>query len=265
MRAGLSRVMKLLDEEQKEVQENPIESQFLDNLKQSIEMTEMKNARKPSQTYKPSGMNCIRQSYYQIKGYEQEADNYNYMLIGICESGTDRHERIQQAVASMRDNGFDCDYVDVGKYVKEHNLKDIQIISKQGMETKLFNRRWNISFLCDGIIKYNGHYYIIEFKTESSYKFMNRKAVDPSHYNQAKTYAMCLGINEVLFVYISRDSLQMKSYLFEVTDDMKQSIRDYIKTCDAYIDEDKVPEKPKDVSKKTCSYCMYKMYCKGDK
>ena len=266
MRAGLNNIVKMMKETDPKIElEKKVEDEFLDNLKSSIELTEKKNARKPSLTYKPSGMNCIRQSYYQIKGYEQATDDFNYALIGICESGTDRHERIQKAVAEMKNNGYDCEYVDVGNYVNQHNLKDIEIVSKQGMETKLFNKKYNISFLCDGIIKYNGHYYIIEFKTESSYKFASRKGVDPSHYNQAKTYSMCLGLSDVLFVYISRDTLQMKAYLFNVTDEMRQGIIDYITECDKYLESSTVPPKPSDVSKKTCSYCTYKLYCKGDK
>ena len=261
-RNSLKNVCRLIESVKAEL---PPEQDFLNDLKRSIELTDSKNRRKPSQTYKPSGMNCIRQSYYQIIGKEPDVDSASFNLVGICESGTDRHVRIQNAVEQMKDNGMDCEYIDVAQYVKQRGLdKYLDIVSKQGNETKLYHKTFNISFLCDGIIKYHGHYYIIEFKTEGSSKFFQRKGVDESHYNQAITYSMALGIDKVLFVYISRDTLDMKSYMFEVTDEMKHNIVAYIEECDNYIKQLKVPPKPEDVAKKTCSYCSYKSYCRQD-
>ena len=104
-------------------------------------------------------MNCIRNMWYQVNGSDQDDGQTTYSLIGICNSGSDIHERIQKAVCAMKDNGMDCEYVDVETYVKDNGLKDIDIVSKQGMETKLYHKKYNMSFLCDGIIKYHGKYY----------------------------------------------------------------------------------------------------------
>lgn len=260
-RQSLKNVARMLNELNKEV---PVEQSFLSDLKRSIELTETNNSRLPSQTYKPSGMNCMRANYYQIKGYKIDNNECSSSLVGICESGTDRHERIQKAVASMKDNNIDCEYVDVADYILSHNIDDIEIVSKQGMETKLYHKKYNISFLCDGIIKYKGHYYILEIKTESSYKFMNRKEVDPSHYKQAITYSMALHIDEVLFLYENRDVCEKKAFIFKVTDGMRDSIRDYIKLCDSYIANDEVPPKSNLTPKKTCNYCIYRGYCENE-
>lgn len=258
-RSALKNIARLLKEDNRSV-----EQCFLDDLKRSIELTDKKNSRMPSKTYKPSGMNCIRQSYYQIKGYEIDNSDSSSTLVGICESGTDRHERIQKAVASMKDNNIDCEYVDVASYVKSRNLADIEIVSQQGMETKLYHKKYNISFLCDGIIKYKGKYYILEIKTENSYKFMNRKEVDPSHYKQATAYSLAFGIDNVIFLYENRDICDKKAYMYTVTDDMRNKLVEYIETCDSYIQQDKVPPKPVDVPKKSCNYCSYKKYCEVD-
>ena len=242
-----------------------MEQSFLNDLRRSVELTEEKNARKPSNTYKPSGMNCIRQSYYQVIGVEPDAGTSSYTGIAICETGTDRHERIQNAVAQMKDNGMDCEYIDVAEFVKSRKLKDLEIRSKVGNETKLYHKKLNISFMCDGIIKYHKHYYIIEFKTEGSSKFFSRKGVDHSHFNQATCYSMALGLPEVLFVYISRDTLDMKAYLFTVTDEMKEDIISYIEDCDGYIKRKVVPPIPANVERKTCNYCSYVSQCRKDK
>lgn len=240
------------------------EEDFLNDLKRSIEMTEDKKQRLPSKTYKPSGMNCIRASYYQVSGIQPDEGSSNYTLIGICNSGTDIHVRIQTAVAEMWSNGMECEYIDVEKFVVSRGLNDLAIISKNGMETKLYHKKLNLSFMCDGIIKYKGHYYILELKTENSYKFTNRKGVDPSHYNQATAYSLAFGINEVLFVYINRDVMDMKAFMFEVEPEMKESLVGYIEECDGYVSRQIAPPKPDDVSKKACSYCIYKTQCRKD-
>ena len=260
-RNSLKNVIKLIQASKEEL---PVEQSFLNDLKRSIELEDEKQRRKPSQTYKPSGMNCMRQSYYQIVGIEPDSTDSSYTLIGICNCGTDIHERVQKSVDAMTANGMDCEYIDVANYVRNRQLEDIDIVSKQGMETKLYNKRYNISFLCDGIIKYKNHYYILELKTESSYKWMNRTYVDSSHYNQATAYSLSLGIDEVIFVYINRDIFDMKSYLFKVTDEMKNDIIGYITTCDDYIARHEIPAKPENIAKKTCEYCQYRNTCRGD-
>lgn len=242
----------------------PPEQDFLNDLKRSIEITADKYSRLPSKTYKPSGMNCIRQSYYQIMGIEPDPSSSSYSMVGICNSGTDIHVRIQTAVEQMKENGMDCEYIDVADFVKQRNLDYLDIISKNGMETKLYHKKLNMSFMCDGIIRYKGHYYILELKTESSFKFINRKGVDNSHYHQGIAYAVAFGIDEVLFVYINRDVLDMKSFMFNVTQEMKAELIGYIEECDGYVNRKIAPPKPDDVPKKACSYCGYKTQCKKD-
>lgn len=260
-RNALKNVMRLIDTAKDTL--SP-EQDFLNDLKRSIEMDADKNQRLPSKTYKPSGMNCIRASYYQISGVQPDESSTSYTLVGICNSGTDIHVRIQTAVENMKNNNMDCEYIDVAEFVRQRNLTDLQIVSKSGMETKLYHTKFNISFLCDGIIKYKNHYYILELKTENSYKFMNRKDVDPAHYHQATAYSLAFGIDQVLFVYISRDILDMKAFMLNVTGEMKENLVGYIEECDGYLKRLITPPKSENVPKKACSYCMYKSRCQKD-
>ena len=121
-----------------------------------------------------------------------------------------------------------------------------------------------MSFLCDGIIWYRGHYYILELKTESIYKWQSRQGVDPAHYNQAIAYSAALGLDEVIFIYINRDLLDMKAFLFTVTDDMKQELVGKIEECDSYVKKRTTPPKPTNIDRKTCEYCQYKKACRRD-
>ena len=265
-RNSLKNVIRLVESAKEEV---PVEQEFLNDLKRSIELSASKNTRKPSTAYKPSSMNCIRNMYYQAVGVEPDEGEASYNMIGIANSGSDIHVRIQTAISNMKENGIDCEYLDVADFVRQRGLAvedggELGIVSKQGVETKLFHTGLNMSFLCDGIIRYKGHYYIVEFKTETSNKFWSRQGVDPKHYNQAIAYTIAFGLNEVLFVYINRDMLDMKAYKFDVTGAKQVDLINKIDACNRYVYAREVPPKP-DVERRICAYCSYAKQCQRDK
>lgn len=260
-RQSLKNVIRLINEANESL---PVEKAFLTDLKRSIELSDAKNSRKPSKTYKPSSMNCIRNMYYQVTGQDQDSEPSSYCLVGICNSGTDIHERIQKAVSDMKNNGIRCEYLDVGEFVKQNHLDNLQVVSKSGMETKLFYKNLNMSFLCDGIVRYKGKEYILEIKTESSFKWQKRTGVDPAHFNQATAYSTAFKLDHVLFLYINRDVLDMKMYDFVVSDDMREELLGKIAQCDSYVQRFTVPPKPESFSNKFCQYCNYKSACAKD-
>jgi len=265
-RNSLKNVIRLIDEAKQEL---PVEKEFLSELKRSIELTDEKNKQKGSQSYKPSSMNCLRQMYYIVTGAEEETGLETYSFIGICNSGSDIHQRIQQSVLDMKKNKIDCEYVNVADYVESRNLDYLEIREKPNFkkgkfETKLYDKNLNVSFLCDGIIRYKGKYYILEIKTETNNKFWSRQGVDPKHFNQGTAYSVELQIDDVIFVYISRDVLDMKSFLFTPTDEMKQDFVGRIEECDSYVKRMKVPPVADDVPRTTCDYCHYKALCRKD-
>lgn len=257
---ALLNVLNLVDAAKEEL---PIEQQFLSDLKASIEKQDEVNARKPSKSYKPSSLHCIRNMYFQVTGAEIASERATSELVGICESGTDRHDRIQKAVMAMKDTGIDCEYVNVADFVHERELTDLEVVSQQGNETKLFNTKLNISFLCDGIIKYKGKYYILEIKTETSNKFWDRHDVNPDHILQGTAYSVNLGLDDVLFLYECRDNCAKKTFMLHVTDEMKMDLIGKITECDGYVNRLIAPPKPENVSKKACTYCSYSNLCKG--
>ena len=258
-RQSFKNICRLIDCAKEEVAP---EQSFLGDLKRSIEITNSKNSRAPSKTYKPSSMTCIRNMWYQVTGHPQDEGYTPYTLVGICNSGTDIHERTQKYVDDMKNNGFDCEYINVADYVRQRNLDYLEIVDQKGMETKLYHKTLNISFLCDGIIKYKNKYYILELKTESSYKWQGRKGVDPKHYAQGTAYSVAFKIDQVIFVYINRDILDMKSFIFEPTQEMKDEMINKILECDNYVKENKLPPIPENVPKSSCEYCSFRNSCR---
>lgn len=265
-RQSLKNVIRLINEVTEEL---PVEKSFLGDLTRSIELTAEKNFEKGSQSYKPSSMNCLRQMFYIVTGKDPSDIGESYIGIGICNSGSDIHQRIQQAVLDMKNNGIDCEYINVADYVRSRNLDYLEIVKEPDFEhgdyeTKLYHKQLNMSFLCDGIIRYKNKYYILELKTENYDKYWMRKGVDPSHYNQGTAYSISLQIPEVIFVYICRDNLDMKSYLFVPDNVMKENLVGRIEQCDEYVKKLKVPPIEADVPKKTCRYCNFRSQCKKE-
>lgn len=256
---ALLNVLNLVDAAKEEL---PVEQAFLNDLRASIEIQDQKGGRKPSKTYKPSSLHCIRNMWFQVTGAESAGERATSELVGICESGTDRHDRIQKACMAMKENNIDCEYVNVADFVTERKLADIEIVSQQGNETKLYNKALNMSFLCDGIIRYKGKYYILEIKTETTNKFWDRSNVNPDHILQGTAYSLNLGLDNVLFLYECRDNCSKKAFMLEVTDKMKQDLAAKIIECDGYVERMICPPKPEDLSKKACAYCGYSELCK---
>ena len=243
----------------------PEAERFLMELENSIEKTDSnRKSGKSSLAYKPSSMNCVRMMYFYMTEARKDEESFDSSLIGICESGTDRHERIQQAVMDMKENGYDCEYVNVADYINEHNIPNIEVLEQKGYETKLRHTKLNLRFMCDGIIRYRNQYYILEIKTEASFKWQSRLGVDEGHYTQACTYSHTLNIPEVLFIYENRDNCSKKAYIFKPTQDqINELVLDKISNCDTHIAENRVPAIPTTINTKTCRYCEYKTTCKG--
>lgn len=261
-RSPLFNISRMIDDAVgKEV---PMETSFQQDLTMCIEKIGTRDG-KPSPYYKPSSLQCIRNMYYQRIEADVDTPAVSADLVGIGESGTDRHLRIQSYICHMKDYGIDCEYVDVETYISENNILDIEVLEKREFETKLYSPKYQLRFLVDGIIKYKGKYYILEIKTESCHKWLVRGGVDPSHYYQAYTYSLCLGIPEVLFIYENRDCCSKQFYLFTVTDENRQFIANRLETCESYVQQHIVPDKPDNIASKICNYCGYRQRCKGDK
>jgi CRISPR/Cas system-associated exonuclease Cas4 (RecB family) len=259
---SLKNLAKLISET---VKEKSVEEEFLFQLNETISRLDAENPRKPSQSYKPSSLGgCMRNMYYQVIGAEQDPNQKREASnVGITESGSDRHERIQKAVSEMKRVGYDFEWIDVADYLEKWPQDGTVVVERQGMETKLKNTILNLSFLCDGIVRFNGEYYVLEIKTEASFKFNGRSEAVDKHKYQATAYSVALGIDKIIFIYENRDFCSKKSFLYEVTqNDKEERVIHRIATCDSYVERGVVP--PKTTVQSECKYCSYKERCAKD-
>lgn len=254
--AKLKKLSKMIATSRK----NQVAEEFAEDLAYCIEQVN-KRTYIPSKSFKPSGISsCKRSLYYELSGYYPDIEPPDYALTGICESGTDRHETIQNYVMRMKNYHIDCEWIDVGQYIKENNIPDVTVISQQGNETKLYSSKYNLRFLCDGLIKYKGEYYILEIKTESANKFSQHTEPWAEHIQQATCYSMVLKVPRVMFLYENRDVCTKKGMLVTVTDLMIKTVEDIIWDVTDYVLDEILPPKEED----KCKYCKYKNQCRKD-
>lgn len=245
--------MRLFKEPSQSVADN-----FLIGLEKSIVVNSKPTKDVKSIYYKPSSLNCLRMMFYYRNSTKIDGVDRTASSIGILHSGEDRHLRIQNAITKMKGNGFDCEWVDVETYIKDNNLTNLEVVSKKEYETTVHNKELDLLFLCDGIVKIGGQYYIVEIKTESANSFYNRMAVAEEHKHQAACYSISFKINRVIFVYENRDLCLKKAFLFTVSQALKNEVIGMIERCNEYVSKKELPVK---IVCKSCNYCDYKKKC----
>ena len=251
------------------------EQEFLHILNEAT--VRLDEDRQPSQTYKPSSLGgCMRTMYFQVIAapIDTNTGGKNAGFIGICQSGTDRHERIQQTVMDMKGLGYNVEWVDVGEYLRSRSYLGTIVRSQVGNEYKLFNKVLNMSFMCDGVIKFQNKYHILEIKTEASFKFQGRTQPADPHTYQGTAYSVGLGIDLLMFIYEDRNLLGRKVFVHEVTEEEKDTkVVHRIETCNTFVEDHYAWEEGNKTSphpeipamttvKNGCTYCNFKEECK---
>lgn len=236
-----------------------VASDFLTWLEATIESEARPIKTIKNTSYKPSSLNCLRMMYFYRTGTIIDEVVRSASSIGILHSGQDRHLRIQQAITNIQKNGYDCQWVDVETYIKEQGLTNLEIIHKGTYETTVHHKQLDLLFLCDGIVRINNKYYLIEIKTENSSSFYSRLGVAEEHKHQAACYSLSFHINHVIFIYENRDLCLKKAFLFNISQNLKDEVIGMIERCNEYVAKKELPIR---IENKNCTYCDYKKRCK---
>lgn len=268
VKVGRSLKALFMEVENKKINPDSIQDyaiRFIDDLYGTIKQVETKNSHPTSRKFKPSSMKCPRNMQYQIMGVEPETDLINPSMVRIGECGTDSHLRLQKWICKMKEYGYDCEYVNVAEFVKSRNLTDLEIVKEptgDDMETKLYNKKYNISFMCDGIIKFFNRYFILEIKTESTYKNAKRTAMAEEHIPQICAYYLSFKIPDIMMLYEDRDTCNHKAYSLTVNDQMVwDNVLSKIEEVNSCVEQGTIATPLKS---NNCKYCNYKHQCRKD-
>lgn len=257
---GLASLIKVA--QGKSAENVSFEDSFVKEYQNAVKRQEERERQPvPKDYFRPSSMyGCDRMLFFMrvhCRGTGVK-DDVDTNLVEICNSGTDRHLRIQKLVADME--GVEC--LDLEEVVKEANQKGINTEfmgwNADKTEARCKNEEMSLYFQPDGVIRFMGKDVILEIKTESTYQHSNRYEPKVDHKYQATCYGMGLGIDYVLFLYEDRNFCGKKAYLWKITDEMKAEVLSKISRVNKAISVGVPPEKNED----KCTYCEYKRECK---
>lgn len=237
---------------------NDFSKSFLSSLERTIE--ESQEERLPSRTIRPSSLRCSRQAVFQLLGKPQDKETPSASLVGICDSGTDIHQRIQEYCLKMKSWKF----INVAEHIKEHNLplevKKDSNFENHEFETKLYEPERNISFLCDGIIENKGKRFILEIKSIGNQGMFKLEDIPEYYREQAITYSQLLQIPSIIFLFVNRDLFNKKSFMYTPSRAEIRNWQDKIENILKCAKDEKIPKK-ENIEKRICSFCRYKTIC----
>ena len=164
----------------------------------------------PTDFTRPSSLGkCARNIFFERTHAPKDPIDLNnpwiYNSVGILESGTDRHERIQNVLFKMEEQGF-IKNIDIPTAIKDAQAKGIKSEfvkwNEDKTEARCCNTEYNLYFQADGLVELDNKKAVFEIKTVSCKKLASiRKSQKPlpPHILQATAYAMCLGVDYILF------------------------------------------------------------------
>lgn len=258
------------EEKQVEVQPNyqvgaeslTIGKLFTDDLISTMEKLADEKPYLPSTYFSPSSMQCERQMWFKAKGVKPDKKKSNYIGLGITEVGNARHEAIQKAL----EKSDLIEWIDIGEYAKKY-APHLEVGEKTDGEYPLRDIENNLSFRCDGLIRFMGELYILEIKTESVKLHEQRNGINKAHLTQGVTYSLALGVNKVMYLYESRDIPRKKAFVLDLNTKQGQEMKDEVqRRIDYVLWAVKENESPKRYQERysvgACKYCNWKKTCK---
>ena len=149
-------------------------------------------ARPKSCTFAPSCMRCERKSWFRLRGTKPDfISDPDLVLNHTAVVGTALHEYIQGNL----EKAFGEDWVDVETFLQENPIPYKYSLKKNNHETLVEIPEIPIKFACDGILRINGKYYLLEIKS-SEYNSWDELTTSKSHHlDQIKTYCTILNIS----------------------------------------------------------------------
>ena len=217
-----------------------------------------KNNRPSHKTIAPSSLRCSRRTWFRLRGVESDKlSRVDPVLHFTTEIGSACHEIIQNRLSlHLKD-----DWLDVGEYLETYVKNHEFTYTKNGYETQIAFHDIPIRFACDGVIRLDDKLYLLEIKSSEFSSWQDLSDCKEEHRQQALCYAMLLGLQNILFMYIDRQYGGIKCFEVIVKDYEAEDINNkfsYILKC---VENNIAPE-PLPKGDKWCSPAMCPYYKK---
>ena len=236
--------------------------EFLECIESGIDDSICSKDNEPKhKTFAPSSFRCLRAMWFRLRGTQPDPHtSVDRALNFFAHLGTSCHEYLQGIISEkLGDN-----WIEVADYLAENPIEYEYTLEKSGYETRVETTSpYPVRFACDGIVKLDGEYYLLEIKSCSPDKFKDLTDPLDRHVDQVKCYGTILNLSKVLFVYIDRSYGEMKCYQYEVKPSDREEVIKKFQSVMWAAEYQIAPEPlPKGDSQCTSSMCPYYHTCK---
>jgi len=114
----------------------------------------------------------------------------------------------------------------------------------------------------DAVVNIDKELYVVEIKSVGSYKF--KLSTEPSieHVKQLQLYLYFFNIDRGIILLQNKDNQQLKEFIIEKDMGLINQILADFKKLKTEIENDALPEIPKDLAGWKCNWCPYNKVCK---
>lgn len=229
------------------------------------------NERRRKKTFNPSSyFKCKRLQWYSFKSIDagvEVSSSRSARLNRIFEVGSRLHEWFQDAIImDMSDKGYPVKVLTINDLpVKDKaGLQFMGVHSSSPMEIKFRDSSYSnipISAMIDGFINFMDMDVLFEFKTINADDFTLLLEPLIDHVKQGAMYSLCLGIDRVLFLYLCKNTQNLKAYVYEYNNSHRDWVIDRISEIEDLYKKNILPEKEVGTD---CRYCAFKKLCGVD-
>lgn len=219
-----------------------------------------KHDKIPSKSFAPSSLRCERRSWFRLRGVEpDQLRNPDKGLEFTAVLGTSIHEYLQKVISEQCKDSFE--FVDVQEYI-ETVLDENYKCECSGYETRVQIDSPPIRFACDGILKMNDKFHLLEIKSCDHGTFADLTDPKDEHIDQFITYCTLLQLYGGFFLYVDRMYGDIKCYQYYVSDQDKQDRLNMFDRVMKYAEFNLAPD-PLPKGDKWCSpsFCPYYKKC----
>jgi len=192
-------------------------------------------SREQTHFYISQAGKCPRHIFFKFKNVpEKELEPH---ILRLFDHGDHMHQLIMSALLSTRD---------IHVVASEVKIPPQELISGRA----------------DAVISDGNQLYVLDIKSMNSMVFKAMQEPKPENIQQIQLYLYYFKIPKGILLYVNKDNLQLKEYIFDYNPSEAKKLIDEMTILKNQIDGDIIPKRldayPGDWQ---CRYCQYKSVC----
>lgn len=194
-----------------------------------------RDRKPPKHFYISQAGKCPRHLFFKFKNVpEKELEPH---ILRLFDHGDHMHQLIMSALTSTRD---------IHVVASEVKIPPQELLSGRA----------------DAVISDGNQLYVLDIKSMNSIVFRSMEEPKPENVQQLQLYLYYFKISKGILLYVNKDNLQLKEYIFDYNLEEAKMLINRMKLLRKQIDTNIIPKRlvsyPSDWQ---CRYCQYRSVC----